>query len=436
MNKVKYLGISEAHDWLRNENIFIHKQTLEISDYKNNEITEAKYDSVMSINRQCEKIKFVLGNNRLFDFKIKHVYLNTKKIDYLQDDLKYTITIDNTTKLDKLRITIYYFFSPSISEVNEQRLKNTNTYLDLKIEELWYPIFNFDYNKFCLVICVDKGINLFFSGKILSMSETSKSTIYKCELMRKNYPLLITGNFNNRTEKTWWGEISINFTSELTIVEDILFYSKKILSTATRYFGNVPFERVEIIVLTNNKYTTASNANHLIILSLSNNQQDLHQVLLTLCHEFIHIWYGSTVCNNYFNDRWINEGVAEFIGLLIFTKIFKEYKIENFMKEYLVEINKCNWNYVPSLSKIDIFHPMDEVSTYLIGSLIFYSLYKNIGKNSFQYLVREFYKEHKLLVYDTKDFYYHLNQLFPDLNLRFLERLLFSNTNEIIKYLL
>lgn len=125
------------------------------------------------------------------------------------------------------------------------------------------------------------------------------------------------------------------------------------------------------------------------------------EIAYTVAHELAHQWFGNLVTMEWWNDLWLNEGFATWVGWLAVDYLFPEWDI---WSEFVTE----DFQYALGLDGLASSHPIDvavknasEISqifdaiSYSKGASVIRMLVKYLGEETFQSGMRSYLKKHR-----------------------------------------
>ncbi|KAJ3123665.1 hypothetical protein HK100_011529 [Physocladia obscura] len=135
----------------------------------------------------------------------------------------------------------------------------------------------------------------------------------------------------------------------------------------------------------------------------------------TVCHELSHMWFGNLVTMEWWNDIWLNEGFATFVGWQITDFLFPEWNVwTDFITGsfsgalQLDGLKSSHPIEVPVKSAAEIGQIFDAIS-YLKGASVIRMLNDFLGTQVFMDGVRSYLQEFKYKNAVTADLWKHLS---------------------------
>ncbi|KAJ3387394.1 hypothetical protein HDU92_001972 [Lobulomyces angularis] len=132
-------------------------------------------------------------------------------------------------------------------------------------------------------------------------------------------------------------------------------------------------------------------------------------------HELAHQWFGNLVTMKWWNDLWLNEGFATFVGWLAVDHIFPEWDIWTQFADSVTN-TALNMDSLRSSHPIEvsvnkpseILQIFDAIS-YMKGASVIRMLYWALGETVFKSGVRTYLREFSYSNADTSDLWRHLS---------------------------
>ncbi|KAJ3308252.1 Aminopeptidase 2 mitochondrial [Boothiomyces sp. JEL0838] len=137
----------------------------------------------------------------------------------------------------------------------------------------------------------------------------------------------------------------------------------------------------------------------------------------TVCHELAHQWFGNLVTMNWWNDLWLNEGFATFIGTFATDRLFPEWNIfGDFVIDefgYALHVD-AERNSHPIEVTVNTPQEVNEVFdgiSYSKGASVIRMLEAYLGSAAFKEGVKNYLKKHAYKNTVTNDLWDSLSQV-------------------------
>ncbi len=108
-----------------------------------------------------------------------------------------------------------------------------------------------------------------------------------------------------------------------------------ILKALEKYFGKYPYRKLDLLAVPEFAFGAMENVGAVtyrdtILLIDPDATSDAQRAGLagTTAHELAHMWFGNLVTLAWWDDTWLNESFATWMGTKIADEVFPEYKIE------------------------------------------------------------------------------------------------------------
>jgi len=130
-------------------------------------------------------------------------------------------------------------------------------------------------------------------------------------------------------------------------------------------------------------------------------QSTLESIVMVICHELSHQWFGNLVTMRWWDDLWLNESFAEMMGYHAMDKLFPEWHAEDsfIAAEGLSALRRDAVAGVQAV-KTAVHHP-DEISSlfdpsivYAKGARLMYMLRNYIGDDVFRAGLKSYFEIH------------------------------------------
>lgn len=125
------------------------------------------------------------------------------------------------------------------------------------------------------------------------------------------------------------------------------------------------------------------------------------QVGYVVSHEFAHQWFGDLVTMKWWDDLWLNESFATFVGFKILGKIYKDWNLwEDFQRQETLSSMKKDGLLSTHPIRVEVKNP-DEISeifddiSYGKGASILRMTEQFIGENKFREGIYQYLKGHE-----------------------------------------
>jgi aminopeptidase 2 len=139
------------------------------------------------------------------------------------------------------------------------------------------------------------------------------------------------------------------------------------------------------------------------------------EIAYTVAHELAHQWFGNLVTMEWWNDLWLNEGFATWVGWLAVDHLFPNWDIwSEFVTEdlqYALGLDSLASSHpieVPVKNAAEISQIFDAIS-YSKGASVIRMLVKYLGETSFQSGMRSYLKQHRFSNAKTSDLWNSLS---------------------------
>jgi len=109
-----------------------------------------------------------------------------------------------------------------------------------------------------------------------------------------------------------------------------------ILAALEKYFGQpYPFEKLDLIAVPEFWYGAMENpgavtySERILLLDpLAVNVHQRRSLAIVTAHELAHMWFGDLVTMNWWDDLWLNESFASWIGDKVTHEVFPEFRLD------------------------------------------------------------------------------------------------------------
>jgi aminopeptidase 2 len=137
----------------------------------------------------------------------------------------------------------------------------------------------------------------------------------------------------------------------------------------------------------------------------------------TICHEIAHQWFGNLVTMEWWNDLWLNEGFASFVGWWAVGDIFPDWDIwTSFVNEDMPKALELDALRSSHPIQVTVNHPSEihqifDAISYYKGASVIRMLGSWLGEDVFLAGVRHYVKRHKLGNASTVDLWKALSEI-------------------------
>lgn len=198
----------------------------------------------------------------------------------------------------------------------------------------------------------------------------------------------------------------------------------KTLSFFTRYFDQpYPLTKMDMVAIPDFSNGAMENwglvtyfTAYLLYDDAESSLKAKKEIAYTVAHELAHQWFGNLVTMEWWNDLWLNEGFATWVGWLAVDKLFPEWDIWNeFTTEdlqYALGLDGLHSSHpieVPVRNASEISQIFDAIS-YSKGASVIRMLVTYLGESIFQIGMRSYLKKHSYSNARTIDLWSALSQ--------------------------
>ncbi|CDR39601.1 CYFA0S03e05160g1_1 [Cyberlindnera fabianii] len=141
------------------------------------------------------------------------------------------------------------------------------------------------------------------------------------------------------------------------------------------------------------------------------------KVAYVVAHELAHQWFGNLVTMDWWDELWLNEGFATWVGYYAIDRIFPEWRIfdQNTMEtlQQAMEVDALRGSHpveVPIQSSSDIDQVFDHIS-YCKGGSVIHQFAKALGTDTFLKGVSHYLKKHKFANGTTKNLWESISEV-------------------------
>jgi aminopeptidase 2 len=127
------------------------------------------------------------------------------------------------------------------------------------------------------------------------------------------------------------------------------------------------------------------------------------RIAYVICHELAHQWFGNLVTMDWWNELWLNEGFATFVGWLAVDNLFPEWKIwTNFLQEEFGQALSLDGLRSSHAIDIEVNKPSEisqifDAISYSKGAAVIRMLHAYLGEDVFAKGVTEYLKRFIIL---------------------------------------
>ncbi|EAS02835.3 peptidase M1 family aminopeptidase (macronuclear) [Tetrahymena thermophila SB210] len=150
--------------------------------------------------------------------------------------------------------------------------------------------------------------------------------------------------------------------------------------------------------------------------------------LNVIAHELCHHWFGNLVTMKWWNDLWLNESFADFMGHFVLTKISS--KIRRIADGFVLFNNRKVWGYntdqqitthpiAGDVPNTEVAENIFDGITYAKGASTLRQLLSLIGEQNFSSAMKRYFNKFAFKNADLNDFIENLDVEFQTLNLGF-----------------
>ena len=202
-----------------------------------------------------------------------------------------------------------------------------------------------------------------------------------------------------------------------------LHVAAKTLSFFSRYFDEpYPLPKMDMIAVPDFSNGAMENwglvtyfTAYLLFDETDSSLKAKKEIAYTVAHELAHQWFGNLVTMEWWNDLWLNEGFATWVGWLAVDHLFPEWDI---WSEFVTE----DLQYALGLDALASSHPIEvpvknapEISqifdaiSYSKGASVIRMLVKYLGEDTFKVGMQSYLKKHRYANASTSDLWQSLS---------------------------
>lgn len=193
--------------------------------------------------------------------------------------------------------------------------------------------------------------------------------------------------------------------------------ASKTLAFFSRYFDEpYPLPKMDMVAIPDFSNGAMENwglvtyfTSYLLFDELESSLKANKEIAYTVAHELAHQWFGNLVTMEWWNDLWLNEGFATWVGWLAVDFLFPEWNIWNeFVTEdlqYALGLDSLGSSHpieVPVKNAAEISQKFDAIS-YSKGGSVIRMLVKYLGESEFKSGMRAYLKMHRYSNAKTND---------------------------------
>lgn len=352
-------------------------------------------------------------NNSKFEYKIEEgEFYNEIIIEALDSEV-------NTLEIT-YRGNVY--FPVTERKLNEQHQNSLGMISGNEGEGIYLPAGSFypytddDLADFNVKVTIPSEFVVVTSGKINDMKIRNNQKIYEFETEVVADNLTLVGGKYKVYKKEHDG---VNFgIYTLTDLDNSDTYFDAIFKYHDMYkelFGEYPYSNFNMV---ENFFNTGYGMpGYTLIAKAFFRMPWLFLSEGSLGHEFVHNWWGNSVYVNHNFGNWC-EALTTFCANYYYAEVTDKEKAEQWRRNAMLKINNIpdDKNYPLSEFKYQE-NDDDAVIGYDKGSMVFYEVYKLMGKDHFFGALKEFYKNYKgkraswFSIIRTFDMYAKMNNL-------------------------
>ena len=223
---------------------------------------------------------------------------------------------------------------------------------------------------------------------LVTDSDDKETTEFTLKLAR-DFAFALSSHYNISTFTSPSNvEISLYTFSDSTRDEEILNLASQSLEYYISRVGSYPYSQLAVI---ETKLFNRGGMEYPGVIFLDSDYMQSSENLGSLTHEIGHQWFYNIIGSNQIENAWMDEGLDSFIEegfLLNDSELDRKMNTEyNSLKRIISQIKPNTLN-----SSLDEYQSWSDYYNiqYLRGKLMFYSLYKKIGKEAFNSFLTEY----------------------------------------------
>jgi glutamyl aminopeptidase len=218
----------------------------------------------------------------------------------------------------------------------------------------------------------------------------------------------------------------------------LLKFASDALRFYSQYTGmSYTFPKIDLVEYDRNHSAATENWGLITfctgLLCSNDEMYDDSQRYKVLAHEVAHFWFGNLVTNDWWDDIWLQEGFATFMGLKAERHIFKNSDTSSFSLQYDEDVywSEYNLNSTPIVNFEETPEGIKKNfndATYTKGAVLLQMAEQVMGEDHFKCAIRRYICHFATKTATTKDLLKIMQEVRPDLNLReFMESYLYQN---------
>ncbi|MDM7925381.1 MAG: M1 family metallopeptidase [bacterium] len=194
-----------------------------------------------------------------------------------------------------------------------------------------------------------------------------------------------------------------------------------ILAALEKWFGPYPYRKLDLIAVPDmggameNPGLVTFNPNTLLMDPDASSLDQRRSCSAVIAHELAHMWFGDLVTAAWWDDTWLNESFATWIGNDVTERVFPEFR------SFSGDIQSVQWTMgsdaLPSISPIrrtvradeDPWHVFDELS-YIKGGAVLAMVDSWAGREYFQEGLVDYLASHRHMSADAADLWQSLSR--------------------------
>lgn len=186
-----------------------------------------------------------------------------------------------------------------------------------------------------------------------------------------------------------------------------LVYAKKLIAWYQRYFGiDFPLPKLDLIGVPDFAVGAMENWGAIVfretaLLGDENNSVDSKQwIAIVMGHEIAHQWFGDMVTMRWWNDLWLNESFAEYMGYKSVGEVFPKWEMDTqYIEDTLgLAFSADAFKSTHPISvRVNTPHEIDSLVdriSYEKGGSVLYMLEDYVGKETFRRGLHSYLKKH------------------------------------------